>query len=249
MFFFSTLKGIGRRVIRYAHVMESSRGSDGRRSAYVRNPTAPKLGKVLTPAAMPDDDFGDEKTLKGREYRGTDLAGRIASGFDIEQCRFDGARLADCTLTQVIVSDSVIERCDLANLRGSNISLIQASVVASRLTGSSWANGLFRDVMFSECRADLAHFRYAKLKTVAFENCNLRQADFQWAEFRGVRFVSCDLSGAQFANAAMQNVSFADCDLSDVGGVTSFKGATVRGGDLLSLASSLAREIGIRVEP
>jgi uncharacterized protein YjbI with pentapeptide repeats len=198
---------------------------------------------------MPDDDFEDEKTIKGVAFEGTDLVGRNAERFDVEQCRFDGAKLGNSTLQQVIVSDSIFERCDLANLRGHNMSLLQTSVGASRLTGTSWATSLFRDVTFTECRADLTHFRYAKFRTVVFRDCNLGQADFQWAELRGVRFENSDLSGAQFANANMRNVRFSDCDLTNVGGVTSLKGATVRGGDLFSLASSLAREIGIQVEP
>lgn len=228
--------------------MDSSRQLGGRRDARVNYPAAPKLARILTPAKMPDDDFDDEKTIKGVEYSGIDLAGRIAEGFDVEKCHFDSARLADSSLKQVILSDSVLERCDLANLRGTNMSLIRTSLNASRLMGTSWPNSVFREVSFVGCRTDMAHFRYAKFKSVVFEDCNLRQADFQWAEFRSVQFVGCDLSGAQFANASMVGVTFGDCDLSDIGGVTSLKGATVRGGDLFSLASSLAREIGIRIE-
>jgi uncharacterized protein YjbI with pentapeptide repeats len=115
------------------------------------------------------------------------------------------------------------------------------------LTGSTWMDGLFRDVRFSECRADLTRFRQCKLKSTTFENCDLRQADFQWADLNQVRFSGCNLTAAQFANASMTSVLIEDCVLDGVGGGTGLKGATIQGRNLASLAPSLALEIGILV--
>jgi uncharacterized protein YjbI with pentapeptide repeats len=104
-------------------------------------------------------------------------------------------------------------------------------------------------VSIDDTRADLASFRGSKFQKVVFTGCNLAGADFQRVRFRSVRFEGCDLTGAQFSQANIEhNTTFVDCRLIDVRGVRGLKGAQVRGDDLLGLAGSLAREVGIDVD-
>ncbi|MGV9482571.1 hypothetical protein ACWDNR_24590, partial [Gordonia aichiensis] len=64
-----------------------------------------------------------------------------------------------------------------------------------------------------------------------------------------------DRAWAQLASfqAARQGkpdqMRFEECDLTGVYGLTALRGATIQGGDLESLAATLARELGITVEP
>lgn len=215
----------------------------------IRKPKAPQGQRTCARASSPDNDLGDEKTLTSLLYEGSDFALAKVYGCDVEQSRLEAVRLGGAELDQVIFSDTVLERSDLANLQGRGVSLLQSVLDACRLTGSSWNDGLFRDVTFTECRADLMRLRQNKLRSVAFVNCNLRQADFQWADLSHVRFDGCDLSAAQFANARMTSVLFTDCTFDGVGGVTGLKGATLPERDLISLAPSLAAELGIVIEP
>ncbi|MBT0770111.1 pentapeptide repeat-containing protein [Kineosporia sp. J2-2] len=214
----------------------------------IRRPKKPQGHRTFTPAVSPADDLDDEKTLRALIYQGSDFAGRSVYGCDVEESRLEAVRLGDVELDQVIISDTVLERSDLANARCRGVSLLQVLLDACRLTGSSWSDGLFRDVTLTDCRADLTRFRQGKLRSVAFTDCNLRGADFQWAEFSHVEFTRCDLSAAQFANARMSGVMFTDCTLDGVGGVTGLRGATVQARDLIGLAPSLAHELGIGIE-
>ena len=92
-------------------------------------------------------------------------------------------------------------------------------------------------------------FRFTRFDGVVFDRCNLSRADFQNADLSGVRFTGCDLTGAQFSQAKMDGTRFAGCELDGIGGVTSFRGATVTGNDLLALAHTLAAALGITIEP
>lgn len=221
----------------------------GGRIVRIKDPAAPRQLPFLRSAEMPRDDLEDDATIKGIEYSGTALAGRIAEAVGIEQCRFENARFTGTELRQSVLSDSVFKTCDFAQVRARDVSLIRCTVTSSRITGSSWSSGSFRDVRFESSRSDLALYRYSKFSAVVFSDCNLQGADFQRAELRGVQFQNCDLTGAQFANVEMTNVRFENCTLIDIGGAASLKGVTVQGPGAMELALSLAREAGIVIEP
>ena len=199
--------------------------------------------------ATPADDPADDHTAAAVEYRGADFAEVHVHGFTAEGCLFDSVRFPS-TLRQATVSESVLRVCDLANVQADDSSMFETEIAHGRLTGLSWTEGVLRDVLVDSSRADLASFAESRLRTVVFRDCDLRQADFQRTEFRNVRFERCNLTGARFSDARpQQNLRFEECDLTGVYGLTALRGATIEGGDLESLAATLARELGITVEP
>jgi uncharacterized protein YjbI with pentapeptide repeats len=115
------------------------------------------------------------------------------------------------------------------------------------MTGTGWTGGRLRDVIFHDCRLDLANFRSSTMSSTSFENCNLKQADFQEADLRGATFDGCDLTGANFSKANMEGARLANCVLVAVNGVTSMSGASVASRDLVALAYSLAGALNINV--
>jgi uncharacterized protein YjbI with pentapeptide repeats len=166
----------------------------------------------------------------------------------VEACVFDSVRFPS-TLRHSTLAESTLRVCDLANVAADDSSMIETRIDSGRLTGLSWTAGVLRDVLIESTRADLSSFAQSRLRTVVFRDCDLRQADFQSTEFRNVRFERCNLVGARFTGARVQqNLRFEDCDLTGIYGVTALRGATVQGGDLEGLASTLARELGITVE-
>ncbi|GGN98330.1 pentapeptide repeat-containing protein [Nocardia rhizosphaerihabitans] len=210
-------------------------------------PAVAALG-ALRPAASPDDDPADDRAVEDAEYRGADFAEVHAYGFSAEGCLFDSVRFPS-TLRQATITESALRVCDLANVQADDSSMFETEIAHGRLTGVSWTAGVLRDVLIDSTRADMASFAESRLRTVVFRDCDLRQADFQRTEFRNVRFERCNLTGARFSDSRpQQNLRFEDCDLTGVYGLTALRGATIRGGDLESLAATLARELGITVE-
>ncbi|HUZ25200.1 MAG TPA: pentapeptide repeat-containing protein [Streptosporangiaceae bacterium] len=224
-----------------------SRRSPGRK-AQARQPASPRLAAALTVAKFPEDDLKDNGIYLSLEYADADLAGRDVASVEVDQCRYTNVKFAQTELDRGLISDSVFERCDLANLRARECALLRVAVSASRLTGMSWAEGSVREVTFDSCRMDMASFRFSALKGVVFTGCKLQDADFQEADLRTARFENCDLTGAQFSSAQMEGTRFAGCDLAGLNGVTSLKGAIIRSRDAMALTYSLAGALGIRIE-
>lgn len=210
-------------------------------------PARPKVGSALRNAG-PADTFADERTVRGVRYTGDDVGFDNAYAMEISGCVFVDVRLI-AELNRTTIDNCEFNSADISNVRADDSSLLESSLVLSRITGMSLTSGVIRDVVISETRADLAVFRSTKFRNVVFTDCNLTGSDFQRATLRNVRFAGCDLTGAQFSNAILEhNVSFEDCRLIDINGVRGLKGARVRGDDLLGLAGSLAREVGIDVD-
>jgi uncharacterized protein YjbI with pentapeptide repeats len=208
----------------------------------------PKLPKSLAAARSPEDDFEDEGVYVALQYENADLANRLATAVDVDQCRFSTVGFGQSVLDRARISDSVFRGCDFANLRASRGSLTRVTLSGSRMTGMAWADGILREVTAEDCRMDMAAFRFSTFKNVVFSDCKLVQADFHEADLRGVRFERCDLTGAQFSNAQMEGTRLSDCALDGIGGVTSFRGAIVTSRDVLGLAYALASALGIRIE-
>ncbi|OLE28475.1 MAG: hypothetical protein AUG44_07330 [Actinobacteria bacterium 13_1_20CM_3_71_11] len=211
-----------------------------------RLPREPRLPASLDPAA--DLDLEDEIGYRGLDIDGVDLAGRRAGSVEFEGCRFAAADLSRTALVAATLRDCLVDRSNLANLRAERSTMLRARLSVSRLTGVQWVDGTVRDVTVSQCRADLASFRFSTFQRVVFEDCNLTRADFTNADVSGVVFRRCDLTAAQFSHATMVGTRFADCALAGIGGVASFAGAVVASGDLAGLAHALAAALDIRIE-
>jgi uncharacterized protein YjbI with pentapeptide repeats len=199
-------------------------------------------------ATVEDHDLDNEATFRRLGFFDLDLSGRSADSVEFEQCRFKGADLSGTQLDGARFSDCLFESVDLANLRAEKSSMLRARLSMLRMTGLHWVNGALRDVIISECRADLSSFRFTEFHNVLFEGCNLTGADFQDADLRGMRFNDCDLTGAQFSQANLAGTRFANCSLAGIGGVTSFAGAIVARQDFIALSYALAGALGIRIE-
>ena len=229
--------------------MASRSGGSGKGGkAAPRLPAAPDLPAGLKAAALPGNDLDDGAICELLAYADADLSGRQAAGAEIEACTFANVNLSQGKLRRGLIRDVRFERCDLANLRALDSSLTRVELLASRMTGLSLTGDDLRDVRFDGCRVDLSAFRMSKFADVLFTGCRMAQADFTEADLRGARFEDCDLTGAQFSGARMTGTRFARCDLTEIGGVTSMRGAVITSGDAVTLAYILAGALGITIE-
>ncbi|GIH89990.1 pentapeptide repeat-containing protein [Planobispora siamensis] len=213
-----------------------------------KDPVVPKIPAALTPAEVPRHDLDDDTAYRSAEFRSADLSDRHVDGLDIEGCRLLDTRFSGTAMRRASLSDVELERCDLSNMTARASTMHRARVSASRLTGMSWSECSFRDVVFDGCRADLTGFRFSTFENAVFRDCAMPEANFQNADLRGVRFEHCDLTGAQFSGARMEGARFADCILLRINGVTSLRGVIIKGRDAQGLVYSLAGAMGITIE-
>jgi uncharacterized protein YjbI with pentapeptide repeats len=86
------------------------------------------------------------------------LSGRSAESVEFEQCRFRNADLGKTSLAKATFTDCLFENGNLANLRVEKSSMLRVRLSVLRMTGVHWIDGALRDVVVSECRADLTSF-------------------------------------------------------------------------------------------
>jgi uncharacterized protein YjbI with pentapeptide repeats len=140
-----------------------------------------------------------------------------------------------------------VQRTNLANLRAVSASLIRVRLTGCRMTGLQWAEGLWRDVEVSECRADLVALRRTQLERVTFRDCVLTEADLLEARLREVTLVRCSLAGADLRGTRFERCELRGCDLEGVHGIERLNGITMPWGDIVQSAGTFASALGVRV--
>ncbi len=219
-----------------------------RTTGRTRDPVKPKPPPVLDLATLPEHDLDNEATFDRLGFYDVDMSQRSADSVEFTQCRLRGADLSGGQLDRLGFTDCLVENSNVANLRSDGGSLVRVRFLMSRMTGFTITKGLVRDVTFDDCRLDLSAWRFTDFQAARFTNCNLTRADFTESDLTGAQFVGCDLTGAQFDKAKMEGTRFRSCVLVDIGGVLSWRGATVDGNDLIALSYTLAHALGIRIE-
>jgi uncharacterized protein YjbI with pentapeptide repeats len=214
----------------------------------LREPAAPRLPSRLARVAVAEQPVGDDQVLLSLELHGGGWAGTKAEDVEVNRCRFTDARIPGVVLSRARFEDVEMTRCDLANLQIIDGQVFTTCLANSRLTGLAWIDCGVRDVVFTDCRANLARFRMSTLRDVTFRDCDLTEASFQGTTLNGVLFENCRLAGTQFSQVEVLSARFKDCDLSGVGGVESLRGATVSAADAQSLVWALASAFGITIE-
>jgi uncharacterized protein YjbI with pentapeptide repeats len=145
------------------------------------------------------------------------------------------------------LTDVAIERGNLANLIAPESSLQRVMITGARMTGVQWTRGSIVDVVFRDCRIDLATFAGSTFERVAFEGCMLAQAEFREALFRSVRFDHCDLTEADLTGLRIDGCELRSCMLDGLAAAERLRGAAMPWGDVVGHAGVFAAALGIRV--
>ncbi len=136
----------------------------------------------------------------------------------IDRCIWNSVTLADPKAHGLHLHDVRIENSDLANIDLKGSSLERVEITSTRLTGATFTDTHFKNVLFKECKLDLAFLRMARLQQCVFEKCNLTDADFYGADLSGTIFRDCDLSRADVAQARLTNADIRSCRLDGLRG-------------------------------
>lgn len=161
---------------------------------------------------------------------------RIGGGaIDAERLRDEGLR------------DVLLERVDLANLRGVRVLVERATLRGCRMTGIQLAESTIRDAVLEDCRIDLAAFRMTRFERVVLRDCVLREADFAEAQLSSVVLERCDLTAANLSHATFARSELRDCRCEGLVGAERLRGTAMPWPDILALAPELAVAVGIAV--
>ena len=158
---------------------------------------APRLRAQLESATPTDVD--DEERLLDLELVDVDLSDLEAEHVEISGCRLTRSKLAGSELEKLILVDTELTQCDLANSRWADAALSRVAVSGARMIGFAGPGATFQHVTVRDTVLDFASFRFAKFIKTEFADCRLQNADFVSADLTGVLFRGCDLSGVEFS--------------------------------------------------
>jgi uncharacterized protein YjbI with pentapeptide repeats len=142
--------------------------------------------------------------------------------------------------------DMRIENGDFSNTRAPKSSARRIELHLCRLTGIELAEATWNDVVLTDCRADFAGFRQAKLARVVFRDCRLEEADFGGASLTDVVFDRCELRRASFSGCRVDRVELSGCTLGELVGVEALRGARMPWSDIVENGPLFAQGLGIQ---
>lgn len=168
---------------------------------------------------------------------------------ELHEQKWQGARLGPVELPPNSEAvDLVLDGCDVIGILAEQSRLERVAIRDSRLRGVTWAGGVIRDVTLDAVSGADVSVRFSTLRAVTVRDADLPGIDFTNAQFDEVRLERCNLRGAVFDHAQVKALRIESCDLAGATGVLALRGASMDLDDVLSLAPSLAREVGITIE-
>ncbi len=184
------------------------------------------------------------------EYELLDITGGSAAGQTLEQlkfleCHVKNFSLGQATVTDIRITNSKFEDCDLANAKCTKALAERTEFIKCRMTGFKSPEAVFKNVLFKNCQCKLSQFRFCKFKNVTFEHCILEEADFYGADLTGAVFSDCDLLKADFSSARMHETDLRTSKIAGISvNIESLKGAIID----VSQVNDLAWLLGVKIE-
>ena len=145
------------------------------------------------------------------------------------------------------LKDTVVEGVDWANRRTPGAQVRRAELRTTRLTGAELGEAALTDVVFADCRLDLAGLRNATLERVLFRDCRMDECDLYGARLSDVLFERCTLREATFSGVTIARVELRGCDLTGLRGAEYLRGARLPFEEALENAALFATALGIEL--
>ncbi|MFI5730866.1 pentapeptide repeat-containing protein [Kribbella sp. NPDC051587] len=213
-----------------------------------RKIAVPRLRAQLD-SVLPEE-IEDETRLLDLALGEVDLSDLEAEHLEISGCRLTRSKLAGSDLEKLILVDTELLNCDVANARWSDAAVTRVAIVSSRMTGFAGPGISLQHTTVQDSLLDYASFRFAKFQKVEFADCRLQNADFVSADLSGAVLRRCDLSGAEFSQVKAAGALFVDCTWDGTKGLSALTGATVAASspiDTLTFATAVTQAAGIKL--
>ncbi|HST25702.1 MAG TPA: pentapeptide repeat-containing protein [Gaiellaceae bacterium] len=209
-------------------------------------PSPPDLPETLEPLERPPAELRGVK-LQERLLVSLDLSGRTGHDLRIVESRLERVDLSDAAMRGLSLRDVAVHEGSWAGLAAESARLERVELHGVRMTGASFPNGSFRDVVFVDCLLDLANFRFCELTDARFERCRLEESDLYEAKLLSVMFAECDLTGVSLAGAVFERAEMRGCRLAAVGNPDRLRGVRMPLADAVAAADVLAAAAGIEI--
>jgi uncharacterized protein YjbI with pentapeptide repeats len=185
--------------------------------------------------------------VDGLSIEGLEAPGAAATGVRIAESRIVDADLSDASMDRASLRDVEWVGGTLANARVLDGHLRQTRLERVRATGLNCTRAQLHNVVFAECRLDLASFRASTMERVRFEGCRLEDADFFETTFSSVVFVDCDLRSADWSGVTFTRSELRGCELTGGTSLDRLRGVRMPWDDVIRSAGEIAIAAGIEI--
>lgn len=176
-----------------------------------------------------------------------DASGKQAKNLSLDEAVLERLLLIEARLEKFSMTDVEVRACDFSAAHCTESSLIRVHITGGRMTGTDLSRSAIKDVIFEDCKLDMANFRFAKLTRVQFINCQMSETDFQAAELQQVGFQDSRLEKVEFGQCKLKEVDARSSDLLDIRGWQSLKGLGIDSTQLVMIAPQLAAELELKI--
>ncbi|MGK5641632.1 pentapeptide repeat-containing protein [Streptomyces sp. URMC 126] len=195
-----------------------------------------KVANLHTPRGRIQDFLYGGADLRSLELTNTQLiAGRIS------EVRSRAARFTALDIHGVEITGSDLGAVHWAAGRLTRVHLRDCKLLGARLDDL-----VLDDVLFEECRFDLATFSKARARgPVVFARCVLAEATFIDCDLSDAVFSECALRRTEFGAGRYRNMDLRGSDLSELRGPGNLRGVRIDQGQQAELAEALVTELGV----
>jgi uncharacterized protein YjbI with pentapeptide repeats len=180
-------------------------------------------------------------------FDGADLANQVANGGTFDQVVFRNVSLVATRLVETRFTDVVFERCDLAGAVWHDVSFLRVQFVGCRLSAFAVNRASLVDIQMTDCRGECTSVFESEGRRWVIDDSDLPEFDSRGLRLTDARFDRCRLAKSQWGHAKLDRVAFARSDLNEVGGIAGLSRARVDTATLLTVATAIARHIGMSV--
>jgi uncharacterized protein YjbI with pentapeptide repeats len=209
----------------------------------IERPRLARLGDGDAAALAVDAD------VVGERFTGIDASERDLSGAKFGECEFVDVSLDDASLRGARFFDSTLSGMNAPVLRASRSSWRDVVIERSRIGSGELYDASLQSVHFSHCKIGYLNLRGAVLRDILFTDCAIDELDVGGATITRLAFADTSVRMLDVTRATLEHADLRGADLRGVRGVDSLRGATVTELQLAELATLLAAQLGIEVQP
>jgi uncharacterized protein YjbI with pentapeptide repeats len=199
----------------------------------------PLFPKKMVARGLPDGTLSDHEQYSQLTLSQELWMGQAIDYLSFEQVMFRTVNMSSTSFTHLQLNSVRLNECDLANARWPEALWHRVEAIECRMTGFLGIEAKFQDMLFKQCKANLAQFRFSTFKAARFEECDLSDADFQGADLTGVSFVRCNLQNVEMSGAKLMGADLRGCTIDGLRvGPQELRGAIVDTGQALALVQA-----------
>lgn len=187
------------------------------KNTVVSPPRLPKELEQLDKLDFTDREIYTEELFQIGIVENEVIGHQAAERVCFDQVIFKNVTFEQFSLHKLELTDVIFEKCDLSNIDLSDAIMHRVEMNDCKMLGLNLLGSTLRNVLFHNCSADFATFRFANCKQVKFEHSSLCNADFYRSELTKVELCESNLDQAQMSGTKLAGIDLSTCRFNGLG--------------------------------